>query len=61
MPPLVIALIMFFLPLGAYSATSAAVVATSEPTPMPVKKRSQPKVVVSVAMADSAMPSENQA
>ena len=61
MPPLVIALIVFFRPLGAYSATSAAVVATSEPMPSPVQKRSQPKAAEVVAIAVSAMPTENQA
>ena len=55
------ALIRFFLPTGAYSDTSAAVVATSEPMPRPVAKRSQPKAVVVVAVAVNAMPTENHA
>jgi hypothetical protein len=51
----------FFLPAGANSATSAPVVATSAPTPMPVTKRSRPNMVMLVDSAVSAMPIENQA
>ncbi len=42
----------FFFPAGANSATSAPVVATSAPTPMPVTNRSRPNAVVLVARAD---------
>lgn len=61
MPPLVMALMVFFLPAGAYAATSAAVVASSAPMPRPVAKRSAPKAVVVVAIAVRPMPTENQA
>ena len=55
------ALQRFFLPFGAYSETSAAVVASSAPTPSPVTKRKMPKVVAVWVKAVAAMPSENQA
>src|SRR3989441_4692234 len=61
MPPLLIALIVFLRPLGAYSETSAAVVASSEPMPRPVAKRSQPNTADELAIAVSAMPAENHA
>ncbi len=51
----------FFLPLGAYSAISAPVVATSAPTPRPVTKRNRPNSVVLVVNAVRPMPMENQA
>ena len=55
------ALQRFFLPFGAYSDTSAAVVARSAPTPRPVRNRISPNVVVLCVCDASSMPIENQA
>ena len=51
----------FFLPFGAYSDTSAPVVATSAPTPKPVKNRIHPNIVAADVVAVIAIPTENQA
>ena len=55
------ALQRFFFPFGAILGDSAAVVASSAPTPRPVTKRKMPKVVAVWVKAVAAMPSENQA
>jgi hypothetical protein len=61
MPEQVIALHRFFLPLGVYSDTSAPVVATSAPTPSPLKKRIHPNTAMVVEIAVMPTPIENQA
>jgi hypothetical protein len=55
------ALQRFFFPGGANSATRAPVVPTSAPTPMPVRNRPSPKIVVFVASAVKIMKTANQA
>ena len=49
------------LPLGTNSETSAAVVASSTPTPRPVTKRKRPNMIDEYVNAVAAIPSENQA
>jgi hypothetical protein len=55
------ALARFFFPGGAYSATSAPVVATRAPTPMPVRNRSSPNPPTLLISAVAPMPTLNHA
>ena len=51
----------FCLPGGANSATMAAAVPTSAPTPMPVRNRAMPNIVALVDIAVTAMKTANHA
>jgi hypothetical protein len=55
------ALQRFFFPRGANSATRAPVVATSAPTPIPVRNRNSPNIAVVVTRAVRPIPRANHA